>query len=219
MRALLLSKGLWEVVTGKKEDEAKSDKTLGLMQLYLSEYYSSMADGVATAKDLWDKLEDSFKAKNNARRLILRQELTNLRKKPSETVTAYLARAREIASNLEAVGSKPEPSDITLPVLAGLPRQYSTLVTILGTSKEEYSLDDILPMLLQMEQQVSKEEEDERFVPSYAAMRNMSISNKRCHYCNQPGHIRAHCNKRKSDQERKRSSNGPLYAVGGSIVL
>ena len=176
VRAFLLSRQLWKVVSGEEEDKEKSDQALGYIQLYLSEYYGATADDVATAKGLWEKLENSFKTKNNARRLLLRQELTNLRKKPSETVTEYLARARELASNLEAVGHKPEPTELTLPVLAGLPKDYSVLVTILGTSKEEHELDDILPMLLQMEQQLNREEET---VPIYAAMRNMSVNDRR----------------------------------------
>ena len=82
VRAFLLSRQLWKVVSGEEEDKEKSDQALGYIQLYLSEYYGAMADDVATAKGLWEKLENSFKTKNNARRLLLRQELTNLRKEP-----------------------------------------------------------------------------------------------------------------------------------------
>ena len=61
-------------------------------------------------------------------------------------MTEHIAGVMDISSNLEAVGHKPTATELTLPVLAGLPKEYSMLITIL--SKEEHLLDDILPMLL-----------------------------------------------------------------------
>ncbi len=45
-----------------------------------------MEDDVATAKALWDKLEATFTAQNNVRRLLLRQELNSLKKAPTESI-------------------------------------------------------------------------------------------------------------------------------------
>ena len=175
IRALLLSKGMAGVISGADEDKDKSDIVMGIIQLYLSDYHLNMADGVATGKALWDKLENTFMAKNTARLLLLRQQLTNLKKEPTETMTEYIARVMDISSNLEAVGHKPEASALTLPVLAGLPKEYSMLITILGTSKDEHTLEEILPMLLQVEQQIINEQET---IPIYA-MRNMSMNDRR----------------------------------------
>lgn len=190
-----------------------------------------MADGVATGKALWDKLENTFMAKNTARLSLLRQQLTNLKKEPTETMTEYIARVMDISSNLEAVGHKPTATELTLPVLAGLPKEYSMLITILGTSKEEHTLDDILPMLLQVEQQLVNEQET---IPIYA-MRNMSFNDRRqprnnhqqprqqnsqpqhrgnggssgkrritgkCFYCSKPGHMQIDCRTRLADEQR-----------------
>ena len=79
---------------------------MGIIQLYLSDYHLNIADGVATGKALWDKLENTFMAKNTARLQLLRQQLTNLNKEPTETMTEYIARFMDISSNLEAVGHK-----------------------------------------------------------------------------------------------------------------
>ena len=76
------------------------------MQLYLSDYHLSMADDIVTAKGLWDKLHNTFKATSNARRHTLRQQLNRLKKEPSEQMTQYFARAKELASNLDAIGHK-----------------------------------------------------------------------------------------------------------------
>ncbi|KAL0054973.1 hypothetical protein WJX82_005334 [Trebouxia sp. C0006] len=115
-KALLLSKRLGGVIDGTDEDKDNSSQVLGLIQLHLSDAYLSMADDVATAKALWDKLEATFTAQNNARRLMLRQELNSLKKAPTESIAEFVARAKELATNLEAVGHKPEDSEVSLSV-------------------------------------------------------------------------------------------------------
>ena len=63
IRALLLNKGLFGVITGDDEDKEKSNIVMGIIQLYLSDYNLNMADGVATCKAFWDKLESTFMAR------------------------------------------------------------------------------------------------------------------------------------------------------------
>ena len=50
--------------------------------------------------------------------LILRQQLNNLRKEPKEEITQYIARAKEIASNLDSIGLRTEPAELALPIMA-----------------------------------------------------------------------------------------------------
>ncbi len=188
LKALFLSKRLAGVIDGTDEDKDNSSQVLGLIQLHLSDAYLSMADDVATGKALWDKLEATFTAQNNARRLLLRQELNSLRKAPTESISEYVARAKELATTLEAVGHKPDPSEVTLSVLAGLPKEFSVLVTIVGTLKEMQTLDEVLPALLQTEQQTRQEEE---LFPMYGA----AASVKSCYYCKKSGHLKANCPK------------------------
>ncbi len=78
----------------------------------------------------------TFTAQNNARRLLLGQKLNSLKKAPTESIEEFVARAKELATNLEAIGHKPEDSKVSLSLLAGLPKEYSVLVTILGTLQD-----------------------------------------------------------------------------------
>ncbi len=210
-KALLLSKRLDGVIDGTDEDKDNSSQVLGLIQLHLSDAYLSMADDVATAKALWDKLEATFTAQNNARRLLLRQELNSLKKAPTESIAEFVARAKELATNLEAVGHKPEDSEVSLSLLAGLPKEYSVLVTILGTLKQTQTLDELLPSMLQMEQQIRADERET--VPIYGAKDGMRRKQPRqnqqrnsrsdrprfqgsCHYCSKKGHMESECRTR-----------------------
>ena len=218
-KALLLSKRLVGVIDGSDEDKEKSNEVMGLIQLHLSDAYLSVADDIATAKGLWDKLEETFTAQNTARRLLLRQELNNLKKGPTEPIAEYITRAKELATNLQSVGHRPEDSDITLSVLAGLPREYSVLVTIVGTLKQTQTVDEVLPSLLQMEQQVKADAQET--VPIYGARNGRrqprpGQSQQRrgrpdkprfqgsCSYCGKQGHKEIECHQRGKDQQGKR---------------
>ena len=216
MKALLLSKELWGVINGDdSEDKKKSNQVMGLLLLHVSDFHLGLADEVTTAKGLWDKLESTFKAKYNARRLLLRQQLNTLRKEATESIPQYVARAKSIAGELEAVGHRPEASEITLPVLQGLPKEYNILVTVISVAKETPSIDDLLPMLLTTEQQVSQESEPA--VPIYSVRDNGRYAQARqaqqrtgnhvkfrgkCHYCGKLGHKAKECNTRRRDQQK-----------------
>ena len=189
-KALLLSKRLIGVVDGTDKNKNNSEQVLGLIQLFLSDSYLALADEVDTAKGLWDKLEATFTAQNTARRLSLRQELNNLKMGRREPVAEYVTRARELATSLEAVGHKPEDSEVTLSVLAGLPQEYSVLVTIMGTLRQTQTPDEMLPSLLQMEQQISAEQG-----PLQPLIYGAAAGVKTCYYCKRPGHVKADCPK------------------------
>ena len=236
VRALLQSKGLWGVIGGDDEDKDRSLKAKGLIELYLGDFYLPMTDDFATAKGLWEHLEGIFKVQNNARRLVLRQQMNNLKIQPSEPMSKFIARAKSIATDLAGVGHKPEDSELTLQVLAGLPKDYRMLVTIIGASEEDYTLDRVLPMLLQTEQQLKADQEEETAVAIYAArdasygqkprhlqqknQKQQGYSNKpkiaaKCTYCGKPGHPQDDCYRRLNDEKR---DNERTVAFGASAM-
>jgi len=63
------SRRLGGVIDGTNGDNGSSSQLFGLISAM---HYLSIADDVATARGLWDKLEATFTAQNNARRLLLR---------------------------------------------------------------------------------------------------------------------------------------------------
>jgi len=168
-------------------------------------------------------------AQNNARRLLLRQELNSLKKAPTESIADFVARAKELATNLEAVGHKPEYSEVSLSVLAGLPQEYKVLVTVLGILKQTQTLDELLPSMLQMEQQIRADEQET--VPMYGARDGMRSKQQRqnqqrnsrsdrprfqgsCHYSGKKGRMASECRTRKKDQQGIRTVAYGASAVG-----
>ena len=113
------------------------------------------------------------------------------------------------------MGHKTEASEITLPVLQGLPKEYTILVTVISVQEKTPSIDELLPMLLTTEQQVSQESEPA--VPIYSARDNGRYAQTRqaqqrtgnqakfrgkCHYCGKLGHKAKECNTRRRDQQK-----------------
>ncbi len=105
------------------------------------------------------------------------------------------------------------------------------LVTILGTLKLTQTLDELLPSMLQMEQQI-RADEQETF-PIYGARNGMRSKQQRqnqqrnsrsdrarfqgsCHYCGKKGHMESECRTCKKDQQGMRTVAYGASAVGAS---
>jgi hypothetical protein len=108
-----------------------------------------------------------FQAKNNARKLTLRKQLSALKKDAGEPVTKYVSWARELWADLANVGHKMEETEFVLAILAGLPGDFEIVTTLLETSSAELSLDDVLSKLLIVEQRVVKKDKQGESVAFY----------------------------------------------------
>ena len=228
MKYLLISRGLWTAVTSDEANAEADQKALALIGLYVKEHHLPMLERCGTARDAWNQLEEVYQAKSNARKLQLRKELIQLKMGASEPLTKYVARAKELQDQLRAAGHEVADQDVAWSVLAGLPADYDTVVTILETTTEhDMSLDDILPKLLQVEQRQQKERPTDTALiaqpnggygggkpgkyghgkfpgskPGSKGAGNGSGSKREdrtCYYCGKRGHISTDCRKKKSD--------------------
>ena len=146
MELLLKHKELWAAVkpaAGAAVREAMDQKAYSLIGLCLAEHHLPLYRTCATAQAAWTALEDAYKAKATARKMQLRRDLVSLRKESSESVSKYLARARTIKMELEATGDiTVTESEVIMAALAGLPKDYDMLVSILEMGNEaELTLD------------------------------------------------------------------------------
>ena len=139
-------------------------------------------------------VEKNFQAKTKARSLLLKKQLHSMKLQPKESVNMYLARARSIMTDLRAIGSTMDETEVALEVLGGLPAEFGVVIEVLQYN-DSLSFDDILPKLLHAEQ-LAKEKAEEMAAPIYGARVH---SGNKCHYCHQPGHFKAQCKKRESD--------------------
>lgn len=217
VKMLLILKGEWAIVSsgvtketrGNSEADAKALARIGLL---VKDHHLPAVLAADSAKELWDSLEGTFKAKTTARRLELRKQMTNLKLELDEDLTKYLARARSIQSDLTLAGQETSDSEVVLAVLSGLPQAYDIVVTVLTAADKELTLEGILPSLLPVEQKLKAEfiaPVDYAYGTRGSAGRQNPAGRegsqgKQCHYCGKLGHFRRNCLLRVSDAKGKR---------------
>ena len=249
MKHHLTSKGLWGAIETPNDVSVEIDKkAFAQIGLYVKEAHLSELEAFATTKAAWDHLESIYQAKSKARKVQLRKELVQLKKGATEPLTTYVARAKNIQSQLVATGHRVADEDMVMSVLAGLPAEYDTVVAILETASEaDMSLDEILPKLLQVEQRTLREHSGEKALaakptggfsgftgapgarPGGRGPRFNPRPNKEtraCHYCGIKGHLKKDCFKWKREQsgkqphreQRQPRQNAASYALTACVA-
>lgn len=203
MKFLLIAKGLWAAVSSESVDSDKDQRALAQIGLHVKEHHLAALERCTTAKEAWNSLEATYQAKSNARKRQLRKELTQLKMGPTEPLSKYVARAKEIQNQLRATGYEVADQEVAWALLAGLPPAYDTVVTVLETSTDkDMSLDDILPKLMSVEQRMRTAELGASGEAALTARRKNGFGVKRyerpvemrtCYKCGKPGHIAKNC--------------------------
>jgi transposase InsO family protein len=230
MQFLLINKGLWAPISGNRDefDDADDDKARALIGLLVMDHHLGVVAKAKTAKQAWDAFASIYKAKSNARRLQLKRELTALRKEDGEPLTKYVARATDIRDQLAAAGHPIKDEEVVISVLAGLPADYETVLTVLETSSGELLLDDVLAKLLPVEQRLLQKAgalddaayysgPSKPFKPRYDPRRPASgaAPPKCCDYCGNKGHVVEECrNKFWDDAHGGRTNKSRNFALG-----
>ncbi|GIL57256.1 hypothetical protein Vafri_12510 [Volvox africanus] len=134
-----------------------------------------------------------------------------------EVVTKYVARARQLRSDMMGAGHAVGESEMSLAVLTGLPDKYKVFTTALMARDSELDLSTVTAKLLAYETSMGESKTKESV--ALAVVGNPTInsgsfgrnaggsgaSSQRgdviCHYCKKPGHYIRDCLKRKADRQ------------------
>lgn len=240
MRFLLISKGLWSAVQDNERVNPETDqKALALIGLYVKEHHLPLLKRCSTAREAWQQLAAVYQAKSNARKLQLKKELAQLKMSPEEPLTKFAARGNDIQDQLRAAGHEISDQEVAWAVLAGLPTDYDMMVTVLTATETDMSLENILPKLLQVEQQQKFERPDEKalYIKSHGGFGRRSNGNnsggqhnasgsgqhradsRACFYCGKAGHIKKDCRKRMQDAAQHFNGGGQLANHFSGIAL
>jgi hypothetical protein len=201
-------------------DVAMDANAKAVIGAHIGDVHLSTYDASPSAKALWDTLASAYSNKNHARRLTLRRELTTMKKKQSETLSEYFARARQLRADLQGADQNIGEDEVVSSVLSGLPRQYDIAVSILEQSDRALTMESCLIKLLAVEHKLSNDidEPSAFFTRSdfrHAGGRGGSGSGFRggngyqedriCWNCGKPGHLRRDCKQAK--EQRSASAN------------
>ena len=221
MKYYLIGKDLWDIVEnrGNSDDDKKKDKkAIAAIGLRVKKHHLNTMEKAGSAKGLWETFQATYRAKSNANKIVLRKQLNTLNRLPSEPITKYVDRAKTIWSDLTATGTEMPETDVTLPILTGLPKEYEVVATVLETSSAELRIDQVVPHLLSVEQRTTtiqdsvsiyaardnRRQQGHQQRRSTGAPANISYkkpSDTKCFYCNKLGHIKADCRQRIRDEQ------------------
>lgn len=173
MRFRLLIKGLWSIVEldtplddMTAANRALNSKALAHIGLCVSDYLQDTVSRCTTANEAWTTLEEMFRGRSEARRTLLRRELTHLKMQRGESLLKYWGRATELRSELATTGHIVSDDDLRMSVLAGLPTEYSTHVAIVQMQDEQPSLGEMLSKMMIIEQATKSENTSAAYLTS-----------------------------------------------------
>lgn len=164
MQFFLTTKKCWHMVISPEpadtlENRKADELALSYIGLCVKPHHQPTILRCTTSKEAWTTLQETFAAKTFARKLQLRRDLNSLKMATNETVTAFTSRAKALQDQLAASGHEVKDIDVACQVLAGLPPSFDTVVTVIETTTAAagtFTVDEILPHLLQAEQRRSK---------------------------------------------------------------
>eukprot|EP00891_Asterochloris_glomerata_P000188 jgi/Astpho2/188/Aster-x0901 len=215
MKAFLTIKDLWGAVSGQDE------KALAQLSLHVKDHHLHMLSKATTAAEAWQKLEAVYQAKSTARQLHLKRELNSLRKEPHEPLVQYVNRATDMRDQLLAAGHTVEDQELIMCILAGLPKEFDTVVAVLEITDSKLELGAVLAKLQQAEQRLGGgERADNRALftnkaskPQHRAGTGSSGNAKECWYCGKRGHLKAECQKKKSREGTAGHAGAPVAPI------
>ena len=210
MKALLISKGLWApVVEATPTDVAQDLRALAQIILHVKDHHLQTVASCATSKAAWDTLQATYEAKTNARKLLLRREMTHLKMSATEPLTKYAARAKDIQMQLRTAGDDINDQEVALQFLAGLPPSYGMISTVLMAGETTLTVESMLPKLLPVEQMAQPDHHSPEAALLAQPNRGgnstqQTRETRKCYYCGKLGHLARQCKKKQRDYAHQR---------------
>jgi hypothetical protein len=208
----MMNKGCWSAIDPGTDVSATIDqKAKSMIGMNVEDHLLPIVDSAKTAKEAWDAFKASYVLSSASSRLHLRRDLNSLRMEDDETLSMYFARARRIRDDLVAIGDQIDDDQVAMSILAGLPKQYDTVITVMQHGNQKLNLDTCLANLLPMESKLERAEEVESLASAHTARFNKGKHKKgpwnnsharderTCFYCGEKGHIKVNCATRKAD--------------------
>jgi hypothetical protein len=163
MKALLVRKDLWDVVSGVEtlpsgSPNTKAVRTFRKRQaqagaeiiLHVEPSQLPFIDN-DDPKEVWDTLTSMHQARGMATRLTVRRQFWKL-EKGDGGVQAFISNARRLANHLIEIGVTVDDEDIILVLTGGLPSSYENFVVSLdSTPPSELTLEYVVTRLLNEE--------------------------------------------------------------------
>nr|KYP36809.1 hypothetical protein KK1_042047 [Cajanus cajan] len=126
----------------------------------LSESVLPRVLGCKHSYEIWDKIHKHYYSHLHAKKRQLRSELKSSKKGPSQPISEYILRIREIINSLIVVGDLVTDQDQIDTILDGLPEDYNSFIMMIYGRSDSISVTDVESLLLVQEAQLEKYRQD-----------------------------------------------------------
>ena len=159
MHQYLLGHGYWSYVDGANDAapesthrdfpawEQSASRVLYCFASCVGEQLLSYVRDAQTPKGAWENLKKVFGESTTARKLQLRQELSNLRQRDL-LVADYTSKIKDICDSLDSIEVNIEESEMVQICLGGLAPTFGAFRTVVCTREKTSSFFDLQSMLL-----------------------------------------------------------------------
>lgn len=212
-KSFLVIRGFWACTQAKLEEEAAAkDKETDLkawseINLLVHESVLSYIIDTSTAKEAWDNLQKAFEDSGLCRKVELLKQLVQLSLSECDSVEDYINRMTMTSLKVTKTGLKLDDELLASLMLAGLPKEFDSLVMAIENSTAKLTLDSVKTLLLQETRLTSKKNiHNGALMVKSKAIGTSSTFKFRCHTCGEIGHMAKDCPKKFEDRESEETN-------------
>ena len=212
MELILKSRRLWKYVDGtaviptgrdavdeKRNYEENDQLAHSQIVLTVSDSVINHLRSTTTAKQAWVKICSVFEQKGLAARVFLRRKLLNLKKEAVTPMQEHINTVRDLAEQLNAIGSPISDGDLGITLLCSLSDEYDPIIISLESRDPNDITFDLIAARLLAEELRQKESVGHELSSlgkaesALLAHQHDNLPKIKCTYCKRVGHSEGNC--------------------------
>ena len=202
MRAVLISRELWEVTDRKTisslpmlsdADKVKSDKALALITLCVDEEQMMHIEECNTSHEAWEKLKSIYSEPSAANRIRLYEQLFTLRLDDASDTRSHVQTLARTRTELRAIGVTVDDTLYKIALLRSLSSKFEALTIALEAQLDNLSIDELHARVYREDARQGQHSAPSNH--SFYSAQNGNNKRKRivCSFCKGEGHHITKC--------------------------
>ncbi|KAK2429896.1 Pol polyprotein/retrotransposon [Trifolium repens] len=200
---VLIQSGLHKALKGNTS-KMKADKweeldlrAASAIRLCLAKNVLTNVQNLSSAKELWERLEGLYQAKDISNRLLLKEQFHNLRMDEGTKISDHLSTLNNIVSELESIKVEIDDEDKALRLIWSLPPSYVHLKPVLMYGKEKLNFGEVATKIISEERRMKSDESTSSssmlLTRSGTNEKKIHAKNLPCWKCGRSGHLKRNC--------------------------